>query len=293
MRNIIVIFFSFSLLLAQGSVEQSVLGKVQEIFRREGGRLTFSTLYNSPEFSGEERKVLGRLYEIFFAIPAYLKSEQASGVIPTRKAIGQQFAISPYSVELLLKVMESDSRVPPLFERSPETGEIRSLNLDNIDLFLAQRGSRIKITGWEGEPLPEFSLQTLDGRLFSHESLKGSNALLYFWFTGCPPCKKIAPILAELSAAYRPRGFKFVGINADDVLELETSNASRQAYLSKEGIDFVNLNLNREVREKFGSINVYPTLFFVRKDGTIYRHYVNFQSRERLVETIETMSTMN
>jgi len=246
MRNIIVIFFSFSLLLAQGSVEQSVLGKVQEIFRREGGRLTFSTLYNSPEFSGEERKVLGRLYEIFFAIPAYLKSEQASGVIPTRKAIGQQFAISPYSVELLLKVMESDSRVPPLFERSPETGEIRSLNLDNIDLFLAQRGSRIKITGWEGEPLPEFSLQTLDGRLFSHESL-----------------------------------------------ELETSNASRQAYLSKEGIDFVNLNLNREVREKFGSINVYPTLFFVRKDGTIYRHYVNFQSRERLVETIETMSTMN
>jgi thiol-disulfide isomerase/thioredoxin len=284
--------FSFSLILAQTPVERSVLSTVQEIFKREKGQITFSSLINSPEFSDEEKEFIGRLYEILFAIPAYLKTENELGSIPTRQGIASQFAVSPYSIELLLKVLETDRRIPPLFIRS-ESGEITSLNSENIDQFLASRGGNIKFTGWEGNPVPSFSLRTFDGKEYNDSDLKGKNSLIYFWFTGCPPCVKIAPILAELSQKYQPKGFNFIGINADDVLDLGTSIESRKTYLSKVGIDFTALNLSDEVRKNFGTINVYPILFFVSKDGIIYKRLVNFQTRETLVETMESMLSLN
>lgn len=293
MKKLIVVIFSFSLLVAQSPVEMKVLGTIQEIFQQEGGQITFSTLYNSPKFSNEEKQFLGRLYEVFFAIPAYLKQEQESGQIPNRQTIAKQFAVSPQSIELLLRVMEADRRVPPLFERNTETREITSLNLDNIELFLANRGSQIKITGWEGKPVPSFDLRTMDGGTYTESTLKGKNSLIYFWFTGCPPCVKIAPILAELSRTYQSRGFNFVGINADDVLEIGTDNESRKSYLEKAGLNFTALNLDNKTREAFGTINVYPTIFFVTKEGTVYKHFVNFQTRELLTETIESMLALN
>jgi thiol-disulfide isomerase/thioredoxin len=133
----------------------------------------------------------------------------------------------------------------------------------------------------------------MDGEKFDSSTLRGKNSLIYFWFTGCPPCVKITPILADLWKTYQSKGFEFVSINADDVLDLGTDVESRKVYLSKAGIDFTALNLDPAVREKFGTINVYPTLFFVSRDSRIYRYYVNFQDRELLTKTIETMLTMN
>jgi hypothetical protein len=57
----------------------------------------------------------------------------------------------------------------------------------------------------------------------------------------------------------------------------------------KQGIRFANANLSPSARKAFGNINVYPTLFFVDSEGTIYRHLVNFQSKEKLVAIMEEM----
>ena len=78
-------------------------------------------------------------------------------------------------------------------------------------------------------------------------------------------------------------------INADDILELDTTDESRLEYVRKQGLRFVNANLDQPARKAFGTVNLYPTLFFVKKDGTIYRHLVNFQSKEKLTAIIEEM----
>ena len=135
--------------------------------------------------------------------------------------------------------------------------------------------------------LPDFRLQTLHGNQLTRDQLTGKNALIYFWFTGCPPCVKIAPILAELSSKYPSSQIGFYGFNADDLLEIGTSNDSRLKYLRKQGIRFVNANLDSVAREAFGNIKVYPTLFLVNKQGKIVRHLVNFQTRATLIEAIE------
>lgn len=272
--------------LAQSATEREVLQSIQQIVRDQG-RINFSELYNNPRFNPDQKQFLGRLYEIFFAVPGYLKAEfQSTGEIPSREEIAGSFGISTASVNLLLAVMEADRRVPPLYERDPNTGELTSLKLDAINAFLARRGDQIKLTGWEGQQVPAFEITTYEGETLTHHELKGKRTLLYFWFTGCPPCVRIAPILAELQEEYGAQGFQVIGLNADEVLEIGTTHQERLDAARKKGNPYVNANLNPETRKAFGSVNVFPTLFFVDSTGKIRSHLVNFQDKRTLEEVI-------
>jgi len=293
MKKLIISFLLSSFVsigvFAQNSAEKTTLQKVMQIYQSQGS-LTFSDLYNSDQFNREEKAFLGRLYEVFFAMPAYLKSDfESTGQVPSRARIGSHFGISPQSVTLLLSVMEKDGRVPKLFTRDPSTQEITSLNLANIDLFVKSKGDSVKMTQWEGQQLPDFSVQSLDGKTLDSSQLRGTPAVIYFWFTGCPPCVRIAPILASLHSDYGGKGVRFLGLNADEELGIETDNASRMQYLEKEGIRFQNGNVDEATQKSFGNINVYPTLFFVSADGTIVSHMVNFQPRDKLEPVIKKL----
>ena len=102
MRCFCLLVFLSGSLLAQPQVESQVLGKIQEMVG-EGERINFSNLYNHPDFNSQEQAFLGRLYEVFFAIPGYLKAEyQSTGEIPTVEGTASSFGLSVPSVQLLL-----------------------------------------------------------------------------------------------------------------------------------------------------------------------------------------------
>lgn len=264
------------------TTEQKVLEGVQEMMRTQQ-EVIFSELYNDDRFSSEEKDFLGRLYEIFFQIPVFLKSElEITGEIPTRQQISTGFGISRQSADLLLAVMQTDPRMPSLFQLNTETDEIESLELENIDAFVARRGATVKVTQWVGEPVPPFELSSFQNETYRSQDLKGKNLLIYFWFTGCPPCIRIAPILQQLDRKYSDSNFQVIGFNADRILELEVTDQQRQDYLQDQGLRFVNLHVDRPTRQAFGNINVFPTLFFVDSDGTIFRHVINYLDREAL-----------
>ncbi len=282
MKRFSVLVLMASSLLAQSDVEQAVLRGVQKKMQETGGRVAFSDLYNDSSFSPEQRAFLGRLYEIFFQIPDYLQATfRSSGAIPSRTQMATHFGISPTSVELLLRVMKSDSRVPPLFSREPG-GEITELRLDVIDAFVKGRGQQVQMTQWVGKPIPGFNLNRIGGGEFSSQDLKGHPGLAYFWFTGCPPCVRIAPLLAQLETEYRSKGFRVIGLNADQILGIADPEGERLEYLKKNGVQYPNLHLTEQVRAAFGNVNVYPTLFFFDSAGKIAEHRVNYQDRETL-----------
>ncbi len=289
------LYLSVSLLLglpsfaAAPDVEASVLAKVTSIYRQQG-QINFSELYNSNRFSAEERNYLGRLYEVFFAIPEFLATEKrATGHPPTRSQIASSFGIGEKSVDLLLSVMSKDPRIPRMFSRDGENGEIETIDTAAIEAFVKARGANVRMTRWEGQPLPEFSLPRLGGGTLESRDLKGHPVVLYFWFSGCPPCVRIAPILADLSKKYGARGVKFVGMNADDVLEIGTSDGARQQYVEREGIQFPVVNLDEATRLAFGQVNVFPTLFFADGQGVIRHHLINFQDRQTLDSILQGM----
>ena len=275
-------------LLAQ-TTEQRVLQAVEEMMNSRG-QVLFSELNNDDQFNAEDKAFLGRLYEIFFQIPAFLRTEsEITGEIPTRQLIAAGFGITQKSADLLLAVMQTDPRMPILFELNSETGEIASLDVESIDAFVAQRGATVKVTEWVGESLPQFKLTSFQDETIRSQDLAGKNFLVYFWFSGCPPCVRIAPILEQLDRRYSDSNFQVIGFNADRVLELEVTDQQRQDYLQDQSLRFVNLHVDRSTRQTFGNINVFPTLFFVDSDGVIFRHIINFQDQEALESIVREL----
>jgi thiol-disulfide isomerase/thioredoxin len=256
-----------------------------------GEPVIVSELYNNVFKSPEERKVLDRLFNSFFKIPlTIVQFQKTSGRIPKLQELSEQFGFTvPGEMNVILKIMEADPRVPKDFlERDRQTGEILRVNADAIRSH-PQFGRILErsVAGWEGKRAPRFSIKSFSGDSLSSADVSAGPYAVYFWFSNCPPCMITAPLLVELDAKYSSRGFKIVGVNADHVLERPETDADRSAYLAKAGIRFPNGHLTDEMMQSFGGVTLYPTFFFVDDDGVVVQHAVNFQERATLEAAIE------
>ncbi len=305
MRNAIVATLMLAILptstgslvfsLSQESPDRVVEERVVSYLRehvKPGERLIVSDLYNNVFKSLEERKVLDRLFNTFFKIPLFVAQYKAStNQIPSLADISRQFNLRvPGEAAVLLSIMEDDPRVPRFITRDPGTGEITAVDVDAVkkDRRFGQVLERT-LTGWVGKDAPPFSLDLLDGKQLVSDDLKGKTYLLYFWFSGCPPCVRTAPHLVELQKQFGNRGFTVIAVNADRLLELETTDEQIAAYAKKAHFDFPVGHLNKRMQEAYGSVNVYPTLFLVDSKGVVEKHYVNYQPQSVLVEDVSSM----
>ncbi len=247
---------------------------------KPGQPVVVSDLYNNVFTGPEERAVLNRLFDTFFKIPLYLAQyAAAAGKPPTLREISEQFHFEvPGEADVLLRIMESDPRMPRFVTRDAATGEITKVDVEAI-LKDPRFGKALErtITGWEGRPAPAFATTTYDGMPLTSESLAGKPHLLYFWFTGCPPCTRTAPLLAQLDREFGGQGLRIVALNADRVLELPYPDEARAAYARKEGWAFTLAYMTPEVQQAYGAVSVCPTLFVVNREGTVVRQFVNLQ----------------
>jgi thiol-disulfide isomerase/thioredoxin len=252
---------------------------------RPGERVVVSQLYNEVFTSAEERAVLNRLFNTFFKLPLYIaQQEKAAGRPPTLAEISEQFEFRvPGEADVMLRILESDPRIPHFIRRNPVSGEITSVNVERI-LGHPRFGKALErtIAGWEGRAAPAFSATRYDGKPVGSAELAGRPHLLYFWFTNCPPCVRTSPLLAELDRSYAAKGFRIVGLNADRVLELPYGDEERFAYAKQQGLAFTLAHLTPEAQEAYGSVSVFPTMFFVDAKGVVVKHFVNQQDKASL-----------
>jgi len=256
----------------------------------EPGKQVVVSDLNKMFTAPEEQKVLNRLFNTFFKIPMFIvQYNSATKKIPTLQELSDQFNFKiPGEADVMLRIMEADPRVPKFLTRDSKTGEITAIDVDKITSS-PQFGRVLErtIAGWEGKPEPPFSIQTYDGKTITSDSLAGKPHLIYIWFTNCPPCVKTSPLLAQLSTKYTTRGFQIIGANADKVLELPYDDAVRADYVKKIGIRFTTAYLNPKMQNDFGGVSVFPTMFFVDKNGVIVKHFVNFQEVQSLEAAIQ------
>jgi len=263
-------------------------GRVVEYLKahvKPGERVVVSQLYNEVFTGDGERAVLNRLFNTFFKLPLYLaQHQQAAGQPPTLTEISEQFRFEvPGQADVMLRIMESDPRMPKFVKRNPVSGEIVSVDVEAI-LAHPRFGKALErtISGWEGRPAPDFTAIDYAGKPIGSTELRGRPHLLYFWFTNCPPCVRTSPLLAELDRTYAAKGLRIVGLNADRVLELPYSDEERIAYARKQRLSFTLAHLTPETQESYGSVSVFPTMFFVDAKGTIVAHFVNQQDTPSL-----------
>lgn len=250
-----------------------------------GQPVVVSRLYNEVFTVPDERAALDRLFNTFFKIPLFLAQQQkATGRPPTLAQIAEQFRFTvPGEADVLLRIMEADPRLPGLFERDARSGEITRVDVDAI-LAHPRFGKAVErtIAGFEGRPAPPLQAAVSGGGRVDSAVLAGKAHLLYFWFSGCPPCVRTAPLLAALQRSHGPRGFEIVALNADRVLEVPAGEAERAAYAAKNGWSFTLAEASPETIEAFGSVSVFPTFFFVDRRGVVVRQLVNYQPLEAL-----------
>ena len=285
----LISFALISLLFQASSVETRIVEYLKANVT-PGRPVVVSDLYNNVFKTPEERKVLDRLYSTFFKIPMFVvQYNTASKKIPTLQELSEQFNFTvPGEADVILRIMEADPRVPRFIDRDSKTGEITRVDIDKIKA--SPQFSRIierTITGWEGKEAPPFTLTAYDGKPVTSAQMSGQPHLVYFWFTNCPPCVKTSPLLAELYNKYSRQGFKVVGANADMVLELPYDDKVRADYAKKYGFNFTLTHLNMETQQAYGGVTVFPTMFFVDKNGTIVKHFVNFQEKPTLEAAIQ------
>jgi thiol-disulfide isomerase/thioredoxin len=256
---------------------------------KPGEEVRVSDLYNNVFKTPEERKVLDRLFNSFFKIPlSVVQFQTSTGRIPTLAELSDQFGFTvPGEMNVVLKVMESDPRVPQFLERDSRTGEIVRVDAEAIRSH-PQFGRLLErsVAGWAGKRAPRFSIQSFSGQPLSSADVSAGPHAIYFWFSQCPPCMETSPLLVDLHEQYASRGFRIVAVNADHVLGLKYTDKDRETYLAKAGIKFPNGHLTEEMQQSFGGVSLYPTFFFVDSDGVVVRHMVNFQQKPVLEAAI-------
>lgn len=275
--------------MAQSDAETRVLNYIREHLQ-PGQPLLVTELYSKVFTQPDERKALDKLYKAFFRIPLFVAQYQEKfGRPPSRKVISEQFDLkTPEAAEVLLRVMESDPRVPPFLTRDPASGEITRVDTELIKSnehfgqALAQQ-----LAGWEGRPAPEFKLLRLEGGEIDSGALRGGVALLYVWFTGCPPCMKETPELVKLYREFSGHGLGIVSANADRLLGLAYDDAVRHRYIAEQKIPFPVGQWTKEADQAFGSISIFPTLFLIDRKGIIIQHWIGFVGREELRRAVE------
>jgi thiol-disulfide isomerase/thioredoxin len=257
---------------------------------KPGERVVVSDLYNKVFTAPDERAALNRLFNTFFKIPLFAAQYQkGTGKAPSLEEISEQFRFDvPGETDVMLRILESDPRVPKFLQRNADSGQIERVDVDAI-LQNPRFGKALErtITGWEGKNAPAFSTKTYDGTDVASASLTGKPHVVYFWFSNCPPCMKTAPLLAELHKAYAAKGFEVVAANTDRVLEVKSTDADRAAYAKNIGDTWTLVHTTPEMQEAYGAVSVFPTLFFVDKKGVIVKHFVNFQEKSALESALK------
>ena len=101
---------------------------------RPGQPVLVTELYNNVFTRAEEREALQRLYDTVFKIPAFsAEFYMTTGKAPTLKELSDQFQLKiPGETDVLLRILDSDPRMPRFFERDPATGEITRIYVDRI-----------------------------------------------------------------------------------------------------------------------------------------------------------------
>lgn len=107
----------------------------------------------------------------------------------------------------------------------------------------------------------------LEGESLSSEDFAGKTIVVNVWGSWCPPCRKEAPVLQEVSQDYADRDVQFLGLNVRD------DDAAARAFERAKGISYPSIvdEANRQQLGFAGTLpsQAIPTTWVIDADGKV------------------------
>jgi thiol-disulfide isomerase/thioredoxin len=126
--------------------------------------------------------------------------------------------------------------------------------------------------------LPVFSGQTTTGEEFSSARLANKVAIVNFWATWCPPCRRELPILVEMQKQYPE--IVVVGISMD------LNRKPVPAFIDNNNLNFAVVYGNNAIVEAFGGVEQIPETFIFAKDGTLSKKFTGPFSKKEITDVL-------
>jgi len=135
----------------------------------------------------------------------------------------------------------------------------------------------------EGQQAPSFQLRALNpedagGEFLRLDRFAGEEpedqasrvVLLSFFASWCAPCQKEMPLLQQLHRMYRDSGLRVISVSIDRE-EAGIAEARRQIGAARVTYPVLSDRFNLLARRYLGAASPLPSVFVVRRDGTIAR----------------------
>jgi thiol-disulfide isomerase/thioredoxin len=131
-----------------------------------------------------------------------------------------------------------------------------------------------------GQAAADFKLNSVTGKEFSLQDLKGKFVLLDFWATWCAPCRRDLPAVEKLHQEFHRKGLVVLGVNGG-----EDSETVNEFLLSSKLSYPILLTPDGGVMQSY-RVSAFPTVVLIDADGKIVFYHVGAGGDKALRESL-------
>ncbi|MGA2156217.1 MAG: TlpA disulfide reductase family protein [Bryobacteraceae bacterium] len=128
---------------------------------------------------------------------------------------------------------------------------------------------------WIGQPVPDFSMMSLDGQTVKLAALGGKVVLLDFWATWCGPCREEMPLVEKLREELKSRGVEIWGVTD------ESPDVARRWLAERKRSLPTLVDADRTLFRHYAIENI-PVLIVIRGDGKVSNYVVGLRAEREL-----------
>ena len=134
-------------------------------------------------------------------------------------------------------------------------------------------------------PVPDTTLQTIDGDNLNLAAQDGRVLLVNFWATWCAPCRKEIPDLIDLQNDLGDEGLTVVGISLD-----QEGESTVRSFMSDYDFNYpVVVDPQGRTEQGFGATYGLPTTFVVNTDGEVVKRVLGIFPTKEMRPELESM----